>query len=513
MFNNQCSIKGLNMEFNRKNKDIIGKFFFALSVIILIYMLVTPLNHLILHVDEYFTLTLINFNVNEMVRLTAADVHPPLYYLILKFAMSVFGFFGISSHNLYAVRIVSIIPYAIIMIISYFKIRKDYGWLTAGLFMLSLGVMSQFFFYFLIARMYSWAILFMLVAFIYTKEIYTKGDLKYWMIVTIASVLSAYTHYFAGISAVCLSLILIYYVIFKNRSQIKNLCISIVAGVILYSYWLSTLFAQLGTIHHGFWVPRITVKSLIEDFGYYAYSNDLFFAVIAIIILIAIIYLYKKQLNEKYSVDNFYLLTGLGVYLGTIIFALIVSLVYKPVLLARYLIPAAAVLWLSISILINKIEDKKTMMYSFALVCLLLIVGTGYMINSNFTMYNEGMAKENLFNEIMQDENASLILARPNGIIYFLDYSDRVDTYCIRYTYVFDKTMNKLHQTFNFKDTSEKNISGLVINNTDRHFYLVNIMTWGDLNLSSQINKTTLLSDQGIEISRLTAKDLKSMKQ
>ena len=87
MFNNQCSIKGLNMEFNRKNKDIIGKFFFALSVIILIYMLVTPLNHLILHVDEYFTLTLINFNVNEMVRLTAADVHPPLYYLILKFAM------------------------------------------------------------------------------------------------------------------------------------------------------------------------------------------------------------------------------------------------------------------------------------------------------------------------------------------------------------------------------------------------------------------------------------------
>ena len=62
MFNNQCSIKGLNMEFNRKNKDIIGKFFFALSVIILIYMLVTPLNHLILHVDEYFTLTLINFS-------------------------------------------------------------------------------------------------------------------------------------------------------------------------------------------------------------------------------------------------------------------------------------------------------------------------------------------------------------------------------------------------------------------------------------------------------------------
>ena len=75
---------GFDIEFNSKNKDIIGKFFFTLSFIILIYMLVTPLDHLILHVDEYFTLTLINFDVSEMIRLTAADVHPPLYYLILE---------------------------------------------------------------------------------------------------------------------------------------------------------------------------------------------------------------------------------------------------------------------------------------------------------------------------------------------------------------------------------------------------------------------------------------------
>lgn len=498
---------GINFDFDRKNKDIIGKFFFAASFIILIYMLITPLDHLILHVDEYFTLTLINFNVGEMISLTAADVHPPLYYLILKFAMTIFGFFGISPHSIYAVRIVSIIPYAIIMLISYFKIRKEYGWLTTGLFMFSLGVMSQFFFYFLIARMYSWAILFMLIAFIYTKEIYTKGDLKYWVIVTIASVLAAYTHYFAAISAACLFLILIWYVIFKNRSQIRNLCISIVAGVLLYAYWILTLFAQLNAIHQGFWVPRITIQSLIEDFGYYAYCNNIFFACIAILILLAIIYMYKKQLTDKYNVDNLYLLTGLGVYVGTIVFALVVSLTYKSILLARYLIPASAVLWLSISILTNKIEDKKIMKYTFALICLLLIVGIGYMISSNITMYNEGMAKENLFNEITQDENASLILARPNGEIYFLDYSDRVDTYCIKYTYVFNKTSKQLHQTFNFKDIQENDISNLVINNTNRHFYLVNIMTWGDLNLSPQINKTTLLSDQGIEISKLTVKE------
>ena len=500
------------MEINSKNKDVIGKIFFALSFVIFIYMLVTPINHLILHVDEYFTLSLINFNVGDLISITAADVHPPLYYLILKFAMNVFGLFGISPHNLFAVRLVSIIPYVIIMIISYVKIRKEYGWLTAGLFMLSLGVMSEFFLYFLIARMYSWAILFLLVAFIYTKEIFTKGNLKYWMIVTIASVLAAYTHYFAAISAVCLYLIIIYYVLTKNRSQIKNLCISIVTGVLLYSYWISTLLNQLNAIHQGFWVPRITIKSLIQDLGYYAYCNNIYFAGIAILILIALIFMYKKQLKEKYTLDNFYLLTGLGVYVGTITLALIVSVTFKPILLARYLMPSAVVLWLAISIMISKIEDKKTMLCSFALICLLLIAGTGHMISTNFTVYNEGMVKENVFNQITQDDNASLILAWPNGELYFLDYSDRVDTYCIRYTYVFGQKMDELHDTFNFTDTSEKDIPGLVTNNTDKHFYLINIKTWGDLNLTSQVNKTQLLSDQGIEVYRLTVNESETNK-
>lgn len=495
------------MELGSKNKEIIGKAFFALSFIIFIYMLVTPLNQLILHVDEYFTLTIVNFNAGELIHTTAADVHPPLYYLILKFGMYLSGLFGISSHNLHVVRLVSILPYPILMIISYLKIRKDYGWLTAGLFTLALGIMSEFFMYFLIARMYSWAILFILIAFIYTKEIFTTGKIKYWAVVTVASVLCAYTHYFAAISAVCLYLIIIYYVIAKNRSQIKHLCISIAAGVLLYLPWIFTLLNQLTAIHHGFWVPRVIFDSLVQSFGYYAHCGDSVFAVIAILILIAIIYMYKKQLKEKYTIDNFYLMTGFGVYFGTIVLALIVSLTFKPILLARYLMPAAAVLWLAISILISKIEDKKTMVYSFALVCLLLIAGTAHMVNTNMTVYNEGLAKENVFNQIIQDENASLVLARPNGEIYFLDYSDRVDTYCIRYTYVFGHKMNELHETFNFKDTSEKDISDLVKNNTDKHFYLINIMTWGDLNLNPEINKTTLLSDQGIEISRLTVNE------
>lgn len=108
--------------YNRK--DIVGITFFALSIITLCYMLISPLNHLIVHIDEYFTLTLINMPVNDIITITAGDVHPPLYYLMGKAFANVTQAFGWDL--LFSLKILSIIPYIIILILSATKIRKDY---------------------------------------------------------------------------------------------------------------------------------------------------------------------------------------------------------------------------------------------------------------------------------------------------------------------------------------------------------------------------------------------------
>ena len=65
---------------NYSRKDIAGITFFAMSVLALCYMILSPLNHVIVHYDEYFTLTLLNLPVMDMITITAGDVHPPLYY-------------------------------------------------------------------------------------------------------------------------------------------------------------------------------------------------------------------------------------------------------------------------------------------------------------------------------------------------------------------------------------------------------------------------------------------------
>ena len=176
------------MEITSK-RDIFGMIFFALSVIMLGYMFLTPLNHYIMHVDEYFTISVLTLPIGDVINITSWDVHPPLYYILGKIAVDMAAAIGMDS--LHALRILSTIPYILILVISATKIRKDYGLLSAGLFAFSMSVMTEFFAHFLIARMYSWAIIFLLIAFLAFLEIIKTNDKKAWIILTVFSALSA----------------------------------------------------------------------------------------------------------------------------------------------------------------------------------------------------------------------------------------------------------------------------------------------------------------------------------
>ena len=178
------------MEITSK-KDIIGIIFLALSVIMLGYMFITPLNHYIMHIDEYFTMSITTLPLGDIVNVASWYVHPPLYYILGKVAVTIGAAIGMDS--LHSLRLLSIIPYIIILVISATKIRKEYGLLSAGLFAFSLAVMSEFFAHFLIASMYSWVVLFLLIVFISFTEIIKTNDKKAWIILTVFQY-CAYTH-------------------------------------------------------------------------------------------------------------------------------------------------------------------------------------------------------------------------------------------------------------------------------------------------------------------------------
>ena len=109
-------------------------------------MFLTPLNHYIMHMDEYFTMSITTLPLGDIVNVASWYVHPPLYYILGKVAVTIGAAIGMDS--LHSLKILSIISYIIILAISATKIRKEYGLLSAGLFTFSLAVMSEFFAHF-----------------------------------------------------------------------------------------------------------------------------------------------------------------------------------------------------------------------------------------------------------------------------------------------------------------------------------------------------------------------------
>ena len=479
------------MKFNNTQKNLFGQIFLILSILILVYMLITPLNNIITHIGEYFTLTITNLPISDMLTITKGEFNPPLYYLLVKFVTKFLG------NSVSILKLLSIIPYAIIILISTVKIRKDYGWLTAGIFAFSMGIMSEFFTYFLMARMYSWAILFTLLAFIYFRDIITnEDDKKSWILFTLVSILAAYTHYFAGVTVATIYLFLFFYIYKNNQDKIKNWGISVVISIIVYIPWIFTLINQIQALSPTS-MPKINLGLIINSLGYFTNDSGILFGFLILIALGIVFYTQRQNIDEK---DQFYIISGFGVFITTLLIGIIISLIYKPVLMTSCLIFVVSILWLIISIFINKIEDDKLFLISFALIVLVLISGVATIISTNNNLYNENIANTEAIAQIAQDNDSVVILTNPRTMVFFLSLSDGSDVYCLNQSYVYGVPIDRVHKIYDFNDLQETELNSFVANNTNKNIYII---TFGEFNLGNY-TKEVLFDDSGYQILKIS---------
>ncbi len=438
-----------------EKRDILGKIFFGVAILVLLYMFISPLTNMFINVDEYWTYSLVNLPFMQGMIVAVHDVHPPLYYMILY----LFTPFGLA--NLYLSKVVSIIPYILIMVVSATKIREDYGWLTAGLFVFCLGLMTDFFIEFLTIRMYSWGLFFVLMSFIYYKEVITHWDRKSWVLLTLFTLLSAYTQYFFAITCGLIYLLILAEILNNNKDKLKQFGKSVLALIILYAPWMIVFVHQIqtqsGEPNEGFelvnaihYLTAFAIKSQNFEF------EMIIFKLVAFAFLVLILYLiYQKK-------DRF---AGAGVFLMYATIAIgIISLMFSfsNTMRIRYLVPVFGIFWLSASILIGKIENKKILM--IALILIMVLVGaslaiTNDDINSRLE-FNE--KKANFLDSINNNDSV---------IVYNTDYGYRI----------LHNDLNKTKQytlsgQYFYDDDVEfsKDFKGILKNNTGKKVYLVN---------------------------------------
>ena len=469
-----------NKSLMKIDKDFFGKIFFILSILLLIYMLISPLFNNIIHVDEYWTNFLVKLPLMNGLDLTIWDVHPPLYYLILKFVLKTLTVLGIDFDVIIASKIVSIIPFILILILSFTKIKREYGWLTAGLFALCMASVSEFFVLYLTIRMYSWAILFLLLSFIVFKDILDESKLGSWILLSIFTVLGAYTHYFDLVSSGLLYLFILGIILFSKKiinkkDEIKKWIFSSILTIVLYLPWIFVLLNQIKKSQNYFTPEFPNIGEFINYLLYFGTVNrDLGLIValsqiVALVFLIIMIYSIFIRRNED-GEDNLYIFTGYLLYFATILVGvLILILTFKP-LQVRYLLPVISIFWLSSSILIGKMKNKKMLILSVTLV--LILCGAGFAGSLDTENDCQAFWAEQSVWHSMNDENNILIIS---SVFKYACYSDYLNKTTIYSTYDFGFSYFPHYLI-------EKNITKIIDENPDKNvYYIVTVTDEDDL--------------------------------
>lgn len=413
--------------------DYLGKFLFVVSFVILGLMIFLIIQKPFLHVDEWFTRGLLNISLLDMIHVTACDVHPPFYYITVWVPVAILNLLHIPYDLMFVMKMMSVVPYIILFIISFTKIRKDYGWLAGGLSAFTLIAMCNFFTTYSIARMYPLGLLLLVCGFIAVGDILKDGKLKSWIILTVCAVLAAYTQYFLIISFVILYGLLLLHIYMKNKSQLKDWASSVIYGILCFIPWVFILFNQLAAVKGGnYWVEDITFANVMEFFSsFFTTSPEGFVQIIAILVFLVLFVLVLREYRNNPEENNF-ILFGLLVFVGTIVIGIVASIVYRPIMVARYLVPSIGVAWVAISIFIPRYLSKYNLSkIALPVVIVLLLFGAANLYGQieDISVNHDVLVNNEKFLDTINNNDSVVIVTNMVKYVHFHDVLDDAIVY------------------------------------------------------------------------------------
>ena len=353
-----------------KNKISLKTLHLALIVIGTLFIFLSVF-HTNMWFDEAYSVGMANQTLIDIWKIGANDVHPILYYWMLRIVNI------LTNGSVLAYRLFSALPIALLGLLGITHIKRDFGEKT--------GVLFSFFTYFLpmIAvyanqmRMYSWAIYIVTIFAIYTYRIYSgQSTKKNWLIFGTTSLASLYIHYYGLMAAGLINVFLLIHFIMKKRW--KELKIQIILGVIqgvLYLPWLICLMSQMKSISGGFWISFTFPTTIYEIVGCQMNGtlntethifvsfliNVILFICLGIVVL-------KNRKNTAFNIKA--VIYSSLIYLSVIIAATLVTVFLKTsILLYRYLYVITGLYIFVVSHVLSNSKNK----YLITVVCAVVL--------------------------------------------------------------------------------------------------------------------------------------------
>jgi hypothetical protein len=341
---------------------------------VLVFAIATPLY--LFHIDygdlwndEAFTKQVITFPLSDMVGLLAGDFHPPLYFIALK---AVTALVGSTASTLRLFSVLGVLATLVLVCTMGKRVLGRDGAFLCCLMIMSIPMMAT---YAHTARMYTWAAFSVTGMFLTASALSKAPSRRDLLWLGGFTLLGAYVHYYCLLAACCgHGYVLTRLVVTKNRLWRRHLLI-LAALVVLYLPWLATLLHQVARVKADFYIPPLTVRwvslSYLMPFfhNYYPMRTSWPLALAHMTILVASVVLIFRR---KESTNQPALLLSLVLFHGTILLAIAISLLVRPILLYRY--SATIVTMLAVPPALFFVELRQRLVKG---VLLAVFVGTG----------------------------------------------------------------------------------------------------------------------------------------
>ena len=218
--------------------------------------------------DEAFSSYITQFSFYDIARYTATDVHPPLYYWLLKAWESVFGY-----NSELAIRSMSLLFAAIATVFGFLLLRRLFGRKAAVLGLLFVVLSPVVVRYSAEARMYMVELTIILAATYTMVRALEQKKLGLWVVYGVLVGLGMWVHYFTALAWLAhwaWRLAVVYQLgvrgkAFAKRFFSKEWITAHVIAIAIFLPWIPFMLYQLGIVQSsGFWIGPVGVDTPVN---------------------------------------------------------------------------------------------------------------------------------------------------------------------------------------------------------------------------------------------------------
>ena len=330
--------------------------------------------------DEPYTLALIRHDYFDIISILRDDMHPPLYFLSLKLFCQIFGY------SLTVTKIFSVLGFLSTLLLGGTIIRKDYGQRAACVYEIFFANIPMVYYFSAQQRCYSWSIFWVTLCFLMGCRLMRRASVPDTLLFAGSFLCAAYNHIYALVAVAGIVCWIAVYLVWKKMYG----RIALAGGIILAGYvpWLFVLFSQTRNALNNFWQTSLEPLSLLVFGGTILW----FLCIIGTFVWRRAKNAkspyakapYAKPLSEQRaplgsireeSRRRLYVAFAMYSILFVQIVGIAVSLIFRPIYIARYAAPLMGIFALLLTFCFVNVLDKGRR--TILLCCILLFQYAG----------------------------------------------------------------------------------------------------------------------------------------